>query len=70
MKAFIDNYGIDVIHAWGMTEMSPIGTLSVKSARTAELPEAAWWKLKLKQGRVALRGRHEDHRRRGPGTSP
>jgi 3-(methylthio)propionyl---CoA ligase len=52
MKAFIDNYGIDVIHAWGMTEMSPIGTLSVKSARTAELPAAAWWKLKLKQGRV------------------
>jgi fatty-acyl-CoA synthase len=52
MKAFIEHYGTDVIHAWGMTEMSPIGTLSTKSARTAQLPADAWWKLKLKQGRV------------------
>jgi fatty-acyl-CoA synthase len=26
-KAFQDDYGVDVIHAWGMTEMSPLGTL-------------------------------------------
>ena len=52
MKAFVENYGTDVIHAWGMTEMSPIGTLGVKSARAATLPAGDWWKLKLKQGRV------------------
>ncbi|HUE18708.1 MAG TPA: long-chain-fatty-acid--CoA ligase, partial [Stellaceae bacterium] len=27
VKAFKDNYGVDVIHAWGMTELSPLGTV-------------------------------------------
>ena len=26
-KTFQDDYGVEVIHAWGMTEMSPLGTL-------------------------------------------
>jgi fatty-acyl-CoA synthase len=52
MRSFIEKYGCDVIHAWGMTEMSPIGTLSVRSARAMELDEPDWWQLKLKQGRV------------------
>ncbi|MFN0192955.1 MAG: long-chain-fatty-acid--CoA ligase [Aestuariivirga sp.] len=52
MRAFVDKYDADVIHAWGMTEMSPIGTLSVRSARALELDEPDWWQLKLKQGRV------------------
>jgi fatty-acyl-CoA synthase len=51
MKAFVETYGADVIHAWGMTEMSPIGSLGVQSGRAAELPAEAWWTLKLKQGR-------------------
>ncbi len=25
LRAFEENYGVEVIHAWGMTEMSPIG---------------------------------------------
>jgi len=51
MKAFVDNYGADVVHAWGMTEMSPIGSLSTQTGPTAALPHDEWWKLKLKQGR-------------------
>jgi fatty-acyl-CoA synthase len=51
MRAFIDIYETDVTHAWGMTEMSPIGTLATPTARTAALPAGEWWKLKLKQGR-------------------
>jgi len=51
MKAFVDNYGTDVIHAWGMTEMSPIGSLAVMSRRAAGLSPDEWWSLKLKQGR-------------------
>jgi acyl-CoA synthetase (AMP-forming)/AMP-acid ligase II len=51
MKAFVENYDTDVIHAWGMTEMSPIGTLGVRSARALDLPDDEWWTLKLKQGR-------------------
>jgi acyl-CoA synthetase (AMP-forming)/AMP-acid ligase II len=51
MKAFVENYETDVVHAWGMTEMSPIGSLGVQSGRAAELPPDAWWTVKLKQGR-------------------
>ena len=51
MKAFVEAYDTDVIHAWGMTEMSPIGSLGVQSGRAAELPAEDWWTLKLKQGR-------------------
>src|SRR5262249_32803238 len=28
MDAFQDRYGITLLHAWGMTEMSPLGTLA------------------------------------------
>jgi acyl-CoA synthetase (AMP-forming)/AMP-acid ligase II len=52
IKAFVENYDTDVIHAWGMTEMSPIGTLGLKSGATAALPQADWWTIKLKQGRA------------------
>ena len=51
MRAFVSDYDVDVIHGWGMTEMSPIGTLGTRSARTAALAEDAWWPIKLKQGR-------------------
>ena len=34
MRAFEDEYGVEVRHAWGMTEMSPIGSIgSIKSTR-------------------------------------
>ena len=51
MKAFVETYDTDVVHAWGMTEMSPIGSLGRPTAATAALPADQWWKLKLKQGR-------------------
>src|SRR5246127_434391 len=31
VRTFRDDYGVDVTHAWGMTETSPLGTLSVPS---------------------------------------
>ncbi len=51
MKAFVADYDVDVIHGWGMTEMSPIGTAGTQTARTAQLPDEDWWPVKLKQGR-------------------
>ena len=27
IETFEENYGVEVIHAWGMTEMSPLGSL-------------------------------------------
>jgi fatty-acyl-CoA synthase len=51
MRAFIEKFDIDVVHAWGMTEMSPIGTIGTRKGSLLQLPEAQWWRLKLKQGR-------------------
>ncbi len=52
MRTLENEFGIEVIHAWGMTEMSPIGTLSkLKSKHDALAPEARQRVLE-KQGRV------------------
>ena len=44
-------YGTEIVHAWGMIEMSPLGVVNVPNAATAGLPSDAAAKLKLKQGR-------------------
>ncbi|HVC62835.1 MAG TPA: long-chain-fatty-acid--CoA ligase [Acetobacteraceae bacterium] len=46
-------YGTHIIHAWGMTEMSPLGVANLPNAATAGLPPDAAAKLQLKQGRGA-----------------
>jgi fatty-acyl-CoA synthase len=51
MRAFVENYGVGVVHAWGMTEMSPIGSLGTRKGTLDHLDDADWWKIKLKQGR-------------------
>ncbi|MFO1186237.1 MAG: long-chain-fatty-acid--CoA ligase [Alphaproteobacteria bacterium] len=52
MEAFERDYGIKVFHAWGMTEMSPVGTIGSLKAREAKLPFAGQIAAKLKQGRA------------------
>ena len=47
-------HGVEVVHAWGMTELSPIGTAAVESAEIAALPDAERHAQRLKQGRVCL----------------
>ncbi|MGF7159811.1 fatty-acyl-CoA synthase [Rhodoligotrophos appendicifer] len=51
MAAFEKKYDTKVVHAWGMTEMSPIGSIGNRSGATADLDAEAWWPLQLKQGR-------------------
>jgi fatty-acyl-CoA synthase len=51
MRAFEDKYGAQVIHAWGMTEMSPLGSLGTRKGGLEQLNDDEWWKVKLKQGR-------------------
>ena len=51
MRAFEERYGVRVLHAWGMTEMSPLGTVAVPP-RAAEGDEA--WAYRVTQGRLAL----------------
>src|SRR6201996_1118913 len=47
---FEDQYGVDVIHAWGMTEMSPIGTMSIIKPPLDKLLRAGRLQIKSKQG--------------------
>ena len=64
MRAFVEKYDTDVIHAWGMTEMSPLGTLGTRKGSLEQLDASGRnGKLKLKQGRPPYRRRDEDHRR-------
>ncbi len=50
IRAFREQFGVDVIHAWGMTEMSPLGTLSRLQNRHLKLPEDEQRRLLEKQG--------------------
>jgi 3-(methylthio)propionyl---CoA ligase len=52
IHAFRDEYGVEVLHAWGMTEMSPLGTLcTLKNKHLAMSPDEQM-KIRLKQGRA------------------
>jgi fatty-acyl-CoA synthase len=48
---FENDFGVNVIHAWGMTEMSPIGTTGRLKHGTMKLDREGQLKLKEKQGR-------------------
>ena len=52
ITAFREQYEVDVLHAWGMTEMSPLGTLCTLKNKHLLLPEAEQMKIRLKQGRA------------------
>ncbi len=52
LRAFEEDYGVEVIHAWGMTEMSPIGTIGKLLPETLALDHESQIKAKLKQGRA------------------
>ena len=52
ITAFQDDYGVEVLHAWGMTEMSPLGTLCTLKNKHLELPKEEQMKIRQKQGRA------------------
>jgi fatty-acyl-CoA synthase len=52
IRAFQDDYGVQVLHAWGMTEMSPLGTATTFKAKHLKLGKEARTALQNKQGRV------------------
>jgi fatty-acyl-CoA synthase len=49
--AWEKEHGARVIHAWGMTEMSPVGTTGVLLPKHEKMDEDARFALKCKQGR-------------------
>ena len=52
IERFEDDYGVDVVHAWGMTELSPIGTFAQLKAKHRDADPGALLALKTTQGRV------------------
>ncbi|MET0332828.1 MAG: AMP-binding protein, partial [Rhizobacter sp.] len=52
MRTLQDEFGVEVIHAWGMTEMSPLGTLAKLKSKHLELDREGQQKLLVSQGRV------------------
>ncbi|APX11553.1 long-chain fatty acid--CoA ligase [Tateyamaria omphalii] len=51
IAAFREKYDVELIHAWGMTEMSPLGSSNQPLAKHADLPIEAQHKLRENQGR-------------------
>lgn len=48
---FRDDYGVDVLHAWGMTELSPLGTVNNLKNKHFDLPDKDKHEIRLGQGR-------------------
>ena len=51
ITAFNDEYGVEVLHAWGMTEMSPLGTVCTLKNKHLPMSGEEKMKVRLKQGR-------------------
>ena len=54
IRDFNDLFGIEVIHLWGMTETSPVGSCGALTPAIAALPYTEQMPWRLKQGRPAL----------------
>jgi fatty-acyl-CoA synthase len=54
MQAFEQKYGVHVLHAWGMTEMSPLGTVCTLKPKHLKLPPAERMAVQAKQGRAVF----------------
>ena len=52
IKTFRDDFGVTVVHAWGMTEMSPLGTVNTLKLHQTELPAEQQLAIMAKQGRA------------------
>jgi len=52
MRAFQDRYDVQVIHAWGMTEMSPVGTAAILKAKHVDASPEARFAVQSTQGRA------------------
>jgi 3-(methylthio)propionyl---CoA ligase len=52
IRSFQDDYGVRVLHAWGMTEMSPLGTLNTPKEKHLSMSKDELFNLSLNQGRT------------------
>jgi acyl-CoA synthetase (AMP-forming)/AMP-acid ligase II len=52
IDTFRDDYGVECRHAWGMTEMSPLGSMCTLKTKHTALPREKQRELECKQGRT------------------
>ena len=52
IRSFQEDYGVFVLHAWGMSEMSPLGTACTFKAKHLDMSQEARYAVQAKQGRV------------------
>ena len=51
IRRFQDEFGIEIVHGWGMTEMSPVGTLAFPPSSVVPGSDE-YWKYRCAQGRL------------------
>ena len=54
MQAFQQKYGVNVLHAWGMTEMSPLGTVCTLKPKHLKMSPQEQMAVQAKQGRAVF----------------
>ncbi len=54
IKEFDQKHNVFVMHGWGMTEVSPVGTVNYKTPEMMELSRDKQYQLQLKQGKPLL----------------
>ena len=70
MDAFEDKHGVQVIHAWGMTELSPMGALGQLKGKHLEARRGATPDTAGEAGPLAVWHRYESRGRGRQRTSP
>ena len=53
LELYEKKFGVAMLHAWGMTEMTPLGTISRLKSYMLDLPESEQFAIRAKQGYVA-----------------
>ncbi|MGF6602971.1 acyl-CoA synthetase (AMP-forming)/AMP-acid ligase II [Paraburkholderia sp. GAS448] len=54
LRKFQDEYGVEVLHAWGMTELSPLGTVGALKARHLAMRPEDRYAVQARQGRAVF----------------
>ena len=54
LQLFQDKYGVQVLHAWGMTEMGPLGTAGTLRGKHLGQPREVTLPVQYKQGRAVF----------------
>jgi len=52
LRTFEEKYNVAALHAWGMTELSPLGTACSMRAQHGDMPREELYAVKAKQGRA------------------